>query len=193
MQQELSAPSPSLGAIAPWRQTLSQRFEMAVEHVTDWLLVHWLGMINWGLGTLLAVALLTPVLAWLGIEPLAGMLFRAYHLICEQVPSHSLFIFGHQVALCARNGSLYLSLWLGTMLFRPLRHHLKPLDWRLLLLFLLPMAIDGTTQLFGWRESNLALRVTTGLLFGFGICWFALPFVQIAADESTPTPTAARG
>src|SRR5271165_3344788 len=147
MEQEILATSPSRHAIAPWRQTLSQRFEMAIERLTDWLLIHWLGTINWGLGLLLGGAVLTPILAWLGIEPLAGMMFRAYHLICEQVPSHSLFIFGHQLALCARNGSLYLALWLGTMFFRPLRQYLKPLDWRILLLFLLPMAIDGTTQL----------------------------------------------
>jgi len=38
---------------------------------------------------------------------------------------------------------------------------------------ILPMAWDGTTQLFGWRESTWALRVITGTLFGGGTVWFS--------------------
>lgn len=176
------------GAIAPWRRQASKIFERFINGLTDWLLLHWLGLINWFLGIILLGALVTPILAYFDVQPLAGWLFHAYHSICEQVPSHSFFILGHQVALCARNGSLYLSLWLGSMIFRFARSHLSPLKWWWLILFLLPMAIDGTTQLFGLRESNVTLRIITGTLFGFGICWFALPFVQEAIDELMPTP-----
>jgi len=38
---------------------------------------------------------------------------------------------------------------------------------------LLPGGIDGTTQMFGNRESNNLLRVATGLLLGVGIVLFA--------------------
>ena len=37
------------------------------------------------------------------------------------------------------------------------------------LLFLIPGGIDGTTQMFGTRESTNTLRVITGLLLGTGI------------------------
>ena len=39
--------------------------------------------------------------------------------------------------------------------------------------FLLPGGIDGTTQMFGNRESNNLLRVVTGLLLGVGVVLFA--------------------
>jgi uncharacterized membrane protein len=38
---------------------------------------------------------------------------------------------------------------------------------------LLPGGIDGTTQMFGNRESTNLLRVVTGLLLGMGIVLFA--------------------
>lgn len=38
---------------------------------------------------------------------------------------------------------------------------------------LLPGGIDGTTQMFGERESTNRLRVLTGLLLGIGIAFIA--------------------
>jgi uncharacterized membrane protein len=172
--------------VAPWRRQFSVIVTRGFSRFTDWLLRHWLGLLNWVLGTLLAVALLTPVLAYFGVEPLAGQIFRTYHAICDQIPSHSFFILGHQMAFCARNFSLYGSFWLGTMVFRFVRHRLRPLKWYYLILFLLPMALDGGTQLFGWRESTNLLRVITGVLFGLGLAWFALPFVEDAVVETLP-------
>ena len=51
---------------------------------------------------------------------------------------------------------------------------------------ILPMAIDGTTQMFGLRESTWELRVLTGTLFGLGNVWFALPLIQKTILESLP-------
>ncbi len=178
--------------IAPWRQRLSHPITHGFSRFTDWLLRHWLGLLNWTLGGLLALSLLVPVLAYFGVEPLAGQIFRAYHAICDQIPAHSFFIMGHQMAFCSRNFSLYGAVWLGSMIFRFVRHFLRPLKWYYLILLLLPMALDGGTQLFGWRESTDLLRVITGLLFGLGLAWFALPFVQDAVVESLPPVAAPR-
>jgi uncharacterized membrane protein len=38
------------------------------------------------------------------------------------------------------------------------------------------MAIDGTSQVLGWRESNNKLRIITGLLFGIGLSTLVLSF-----------------
>jgi uncharacterized membrane protein len=179
--------------IAPWRRRFSATLQRGLGRAATWLLRHWLGILNWGLGALLGLALLTPVLAYFGVEPLAGRIFASYHAICDQIPSHSFFILGHQMAFCSRNFSLYFAIWAGTMIFRFARQrmHVRPLPWPVLVMFLLPMALDGGTQLFGWRESNDLLRVITGLLFGLGIAWFALPFVQDAINEAELTPTIA--
>ncbi len=48
------------------------------------------------------------------------------------------------------------------------------------MLLFLPTAIDGFTQLFGWRESTNELRLITGFPFGIGYAYlivWALPFV----------------
>ncbi|HYK85090.1 MAG TPA: DUF2085 domain-containing protein, partial [Ktedonobacteraceae bacterium] len=51
---------------------------------------------------------------------------------------------------------------------------------------MLPMAWDGVTQMFGWRESTMELRVLTGTIFGLANIWFVLPLIQKTLDE-TPT------
>ncbi len=170
--------------IAPWRQEISRRFVTTLNRASDWLLDHWLSIINVGVGALLGIAILTPVLAYFGVEPLASTIFRSTHAICDQIPSHSFFICGHQVGICSRCCALYGSIWLSSMMFRFGRQRIEPIRWYMLLPFLLPMALDGGTQLFGWRESNVYLRLITGALFGLGMMWFALPYVQKAVDES---------
>ena len=50
--------------------------------------------------------------------------------------------------------------------------------WWGLVLFSIPMALDGFTQMFGLRESNWELRLLTGALFGMAVSWFILPLMQ---------------
>jgi uncharacterized membrane protein len=68
----------------------------------------------------------------------------------------------------------------------------RALDWRFWVLAMLPMALDGGTQLFGWRESNLGLRLLTGLIFGLATAWFLLPQIEQAsfAEERARQPLA---
>jgi hypothetical protein len=57
------------------------------------------------------------------------------------------------------------------------------------------MALDGTTQMFGWRESNWILRTVTGTLFGLGSVWFVLPLIHKTLMEDLAgmaTPPAAK-
>jgi len=45
------------------------------------------------------------------------------------------------------------------------------------IILIAPAGIDGTTQMFGKRESNNRLRVVTGLSLGIGIpmiCWWGV-------------------
>jgi len=48
---------------------------------------------------------------------------------------------------------------------------------------LLPMALDGGTQLFGLRESNWLLRSLTGAIFGIASVWLAYPYIEDAMQE----------
>ncbi len=53
----------------------------------------------------------------------------------------------------------------------------------LFILLVLPMAIDGFTQLFGLRESTPGLRFITGALMGAATVWFAYPYVEEAMSD----------
>ena len=80
---------------------------------------------------------------------------------------------GWKVAWSDRMVSMFISLWLFGLIWWPLRRKLKLLPWWGLVLFLLPMAIDGTTHFIsdlagigqGFRYTNVWLAVITRHLF----------------------------
>ncbi|MBQ8692570.1 MAG: DUF2085 domain-containing protein [Synergistaceae bacterium] len=95
---------------------------------------------------------------------------------CHQMGKRSFFVSGRQFHLCARCTGILVG------------YCLSPLLWLLIgqkiiiffLVFLLTMAVDGFTQLAGWRESFNLLRFVTGLGFGLGFLPFCiLSLVQV--------------
>lgn len=170
---------------------LTQKQRQMLTHITHvsgvWMLNYWATVITAVLGLIVAIALSIPFLSYFGLDAIAKPLFFALHFVCAQVPSHSFYIFGHQLGLCARNLSIYVSMFLGSLVFVLSKKRMPGLPWWLWILLLLPMVWDGTTQMFGWRESTWVLRVITGTLFGLGNIWFVLPMLQKTLDE---TPTA---
>ncbi len=91
---------------------------------------------------------------------------------------------GYKVAICERDVAIYGSMFLMGFLFALLRGRLPRLKARYLLLFVLPMVLDGFTQLVGLRESTWVLRVITGGLFGIGLVWFAYPYIEASMRET---------
>jgi uncharacterized membrane protein len=101
--------------------------------------------------------------------------------ICHRLPERSLFIFGKQLPLCARCMGIYSAFFFGVILLALNSYNFLSFSWYSALLIgsvmVLPTAIDGFTQLFGLRESNNFLRLTTGLSAGFG---FSFIFVYLS-------------
>jgi uncharacterized membrane protein len=100
---------------------------------------------------------------------------------------------GFKVALCERDVAIYGGLLLGGLLFAGVRRRLRPLPiWAWALFGVLPIALDGGTQLLGalpffsWpvRESTPLLRTLTGLAFGLANVWLAYPNVEESMDET---------
>jgi uncharacterized membrane protein len=94
---------------------------------------------------------------------------------------------GYKVALCQRDLAIYLALALNGIAFSFVRRRARPLPWFLFLLIgLLPISLDGFSQLFSqwplnflpFRESTWYLRVITGSLFGFGVAWLVYPLIE---------------
>jgi uncharacterized membrane protein len=82
-------------------------------------------------------------------------------------------VMGWKVAWSDRMVSMFTSVWLFSLLWWPMRHKLKPLPWWGLGLFLLPMAVDGTSHFFsdlagigqGFRDVNMWLAILTHHIF----------------------------
>ena len=96
---------------------------------------------------------------------------------------------GYKMAYCQRDTAMYTSLLLAGIAFGLVRHHLKPLPFRLYLILLVPWAVDGFAQLLGFYESTWQLRTITGGLFGLGTVWFAYPYLEAAMKELRCTIT----
>jgi uncharacterized membrane protein len=54
-------------------------------------------------------------------------------------------------------------------------------------LTVIPIAVDGLSQLVGLRESNYLLRLITGGLFGLSTAWLFAPYVQSAMADIART------
>ena len=92
-------------------------------------------------------------------------------------------LIGYKVAICERDVAIYGSVLLAGLLFAVVRPRLSALPLRWYLLLLLPIAIDGGSQLFGLRESNWWLRTLTGALFGVASVWLAYPYIEDAMQD----------
>jgi len=145
---------------------------------------HWLYGFNAGMILFSVLPVLAPILASLGFAGASTLIFQIYSITCHQMPSRSYFIFGHQMAFCERNTAIYFSMAAAGLAYVRLReHNLPPLPWYWYLAMIFPMALDGFTQLFGWRESTWYLRGITGALFGVACIWLTFPYLQESFEE----------
>jgi uncharacterized membrane protein len=185
------------------------------------LLGRWLLVLNIAIAAFLLGALAVPVFGRLGWLALADWLEAAYHLTCHQWAFRSFFLFGQQavysedqlaalgvdpfgftgnadlgfkMAICERDVAIYAGLFVVGLLYARRPALVRPMGFGLYGLLILPMAVDGFTQLFGWRESTWELRVLTGALFGVASAWLVLPRLQEAllpAGTDGPRETSA--
>ncbi len=144
---------------------------------------HWVLFVGFFIGLYAGLPFLAPILMANGYAAPANLIYSAYQFACHQLPSRSYFIFGQQVAYCHRDAAIYVTLFVATILFAFVRHRIKPLPWQGYVAFIAPMAVDGVTQLFGLRTSNWQLRTITGVLFGLGSAWLALPYLEEAFQD----------
>ncbi|HIP16777.1 MAG TPA: DUF2085 domain-containing protein [Methanothermococcus okinawensis] len=114
---------------------------------------------------------------------LSLLIYGIYSQICHQMPERSYYIFNHKMAVCARCFGIYTGILFGMLIYPivwGLNNFKTPNRWYLILA-LIPMGIDGTTQLIGLRESFNELRFITGFLGGFVALFYILPmFISVA-------------
>ena len=173
---------------------------------------HWLLLANALAWPFALLPLLAPALMAAGLTALADPIYQAYSLVCHQWAHRSFFLFGPQVtytltdlaswtrgtmdlayigssqsgykvAFCERDLAIYLSIAVAGSVYGLHRVAISPLSVKLYIALLVPIAVDGFTQLFGWRESTPLLRLLTGMCFGVGTVWFIYPRLDELNDR----------
>lgn len=180
-----------------WVSRLSVLFRFGVRH--------WFALYLVLSGLYAGLALLAPVAMHLGWFRLGTALHGLYGWFCHQEPGGSYLILGRggalpeawagnrawlgspaigwKTGLCQRNLAIYGSFFLYGLVFGLTGRRWPPLVFWIGALLCVPMATDGLTQAFGWRESNWLWRTLSGSLFSLGVAWALLPRVQAASRD----------
>lgn len=215
------APAIGPDDISPRRQAASDAVVRRIDAVIAWAIDHWLALLNLAVGIFLGLPLLAPVLLALGWNGPALAIYTAYSFVCHQLPARSIFLFGegfvypaavleplldprnprafvgtlelgYKIAFCQRDVAIYAGVLAGGLIFAAIGRRWRPIPLRLFLIFVIPIAIDGFSQLPGWRESTWELRLATGGLFGLAGARFVYPYFEIAMRQARPLPTVER-
>lgn len=192
---------------------------MSVKRLVERAIRHWVALVNGAVAVFLALPFMAPVLLYTGHAGLANAIYDAYQVTCHEWASRSYFLFGPQatysfsdlqahgvtspatfrgapdlgfkVAFCQRNVAIYGAALLAGLVYA-WRRSLPPLGFGGYVVLMLPMALDGFTQLFGWRESTWELRTVTGALFGAGSVWLLYPRIdRLLGPRAKATPVLA--
>jgi uncharacterized membrane protein len=104
-------------------------------------------------------------------------IYRAFSLVCHQIPERSFFIAGHPFAVCARCFGLYAGFTLATIAY-PLVRSLKKTDapprkW--LFIAAVPLVIDYALGALGIWDNTHSSRFITGALLGAVAVFYVLP------------------
>lgn len=109
----------------------------------------------------------------------ASMQWRlAFRMMCHGLVHRSLELFGVPMPLCARCVGIYLGVLVGVTLFRLVPFLRERIMRNVAIAAVLPLAIDGLTQLTGLRESTNDLRLATGSIAGLAFGLWVLSAVQ---------------
>lgn len=195
-------------------QSFEKRLNEAVVSTARAGLRHWLLFVNLVIAVFAGLPMLAPFLMLWGYSGPASAIYILYRAACHQLPQRSFFIGGPQttysegalsqvtstfplnnylgapelgfkMAWCERDVAIFLSILLAGLVFALLRRRLPALPFSVYLLLLIPMVVDGGTQVAGWRESTWLLRLLTGFLFGVGTVWLVYPYLDEATSQAT--------
>lgn len=86
----------------------------------------------------------------------------------------------YKFPVCARDVPLYLAAFLGGIAVYKTKwkDSKKPPNPLFFVLALIPIALDGGTQLIGLRESTNELRAITGIIAGFAFSFYFIPMLN---------------
>lgn len=116
----------------------------------------------------------------------ASMQWRLlFRLMCHGRMERCLELFGAPMPVCARCVGIYAGMLLGILAFWAIPLLREKVMRTVALVCVVPLAIDGLTQLSGLRESTNELRVATGIVAGLAFGLWILSAVERRKDASS--------
>ncbi|NWQ39357.1 DUF2085 domain-containing protein [Bacillus sp. EB106-08-02-XG196] len=113
--------------------------------------------------------------------------------ICHQLEERSLTVSGEVLAVCARDTGIYIGIF-STLIYLHFSKRKQSITIPsikvsfLLLLFLVPLIIDGLGSYLNVFESTNVRRLVTGTLFGFVLPYFIYPLLSKQALDHKCQP-----
>jgi uncharacterized membrane protein len=140
------------------------------------------GSVVWCLAIVLAPLLL---MVFAGAGEAGRAVYAFFRPVCHQLEARSFTIFGAPFAVCMRCSSIYFGFLLGVVLYPVFSKVQNPLfpSRRLLLVAVVPMALDVLPGAAGIHEVTTATRIVTGAIFGVILPFFIVPAAIEAANE----------
>lgn len=140
-------------------------------------------------GSIPALILGAAALCSLAISAGASMKWRwLFRLMCHGRPERCLELFDVPMPICARCTGIYLGLLAGLAGYWLVQFISERAFKIAALVAILPLAIDGLTQLTGLRESTNELRVATGVLAGLAFGFWILAVVEQRDETAFTAP-----
>lgn len=113
------------------------------------------------------------------------LLFR---IMCHGRPERSLAIADVAMPICARCVGIYAGLLVGLAAFWLIPYLRERVVRPFALAAVIPLAVDGLTQLAGLRESTNELRIATGIIAGLAFGMWVLSAVERSEPALVRTP-----
>jgi uncharacterized membrane protein len=113
--------------------------------------------------------------------------------VCHQIEERSLQATGETLSVCARDTGIYIGIF-STLAYLHLFKRTSSITIPsikisfFLLLFMVPMMIDGLGSYIHFFESNNVRRLVSGTSFGFVLPYFLYPLLSAKALKNTSGP-----
>ncbi|OQY45393.1 MAG: hypothetical protein B6242_10570 [Anaerolineaceae bacterium 4572_78] len=144
---------------------------------------HWINLQAWRLAkywlflfiafavTFVGLPYLAPILMHYGYTIPANVIYQVYQITCHQFPSRSFFIFEHQAGFCHRDTAIWTAFSIGGIIFYVFRNRIVGIPFHWWILALIPIGLDGGTQLMGPLYQVFPVWVLTGFAI---VVWLLL-------------------
>jgi uncharacterized membrane protein len=137
------------------------------------------------IGAIPTVILSASALCAWAISQGASMQWRLlFRVMCHGRVERSLELFGVPMPICARCAGIYAGLLAGLAAFWLIPMLQERVMRMVAFAALIPLAMDGLTQLAGLRESTNPLRIATGIAAGLAFGLWVLAAVERRDDAA---------